>query len=143
MTFDFVDEDSENARRPDSGKKADKIDLSDRNISSIYDTDVLEEIIYTLLDSGEYEDALKVTEHLVQVAPYNGDSWFKRGIALNNNGYYEEAVASFRKSVALNPSDSEAMLNLGLALENVGNSEDALEVFESALSVAPMDEELH
>lgn len=84
---------------------------------SIYDGETLEEMLQTLLEENDYIRAIRVSEHLIMLAPYNAEGWFKKGVALINLGKYKEAIEAFEKVAVLNPADTDTLLHLASVMK--------------------------
>ncbi|MDW8465420.1 MAG: tetratricopeptide repeat protein [Chloroherpetonaceae bacterium] len=97
---DFFDSDSEHLPLQDREEFVKRFQsLIDRDLlQTVHDPDELEEAANILIEEGDYHRALRVASYLVDIAPYNGDAWFRKGIALANLSDYAGAVEAFEES---------------------------------------------
>ena len=120
-----------------------KIQLDDLDLTSIYDTEELIEVINQFNDEGKHQDALTVARHLAETASYNAESWFHLGNCLTVNGFFDDAKEAFMKAVLLSPADSEMVLNLALAHFNTADYRAALERIDSIVFDSSLEKELY
>jgi len=138
MSFlDFFDEGGDN----ESNGFFRKIQLDDIDLTSIYDSEELIEIINQLNDEGKHQDALKVARHLARTAPYNTEAWYHLGNCLTINGFFDDATSAFKKATVLSPADSEMQLNLALSHFNIANYHTALEQLDSIVIDSTLEKE--
>lgn len=77
---------------------------------------------------GNSDQAVKLWERCVQLAPQYGHAYFGMGIAAAKRGDYEAAADFLRKSLELTPTSTESQIALGDALINAGEIEEAIAV---------------
>ncbi|MCG8376366.1 MAG: tetratricopeptide repeat protein [Chlorobiales bacterium] len=140
MSFlDFFDE----GGNYDTNGSFRKIQLDDLDLTSIYDTEELIEVINQFNEEGKHEDALTVARHLAETASYNAESWFHLGNCLTVNGLFDDAKAAFDKAAVLSPADSEMRLNLALAHFNTADYPAALEKLDTILFDSTLEKEMY
>ncbi|ARM30552.1 tetratricopeptide repeat protein [Prosthecochloris sp. HL-130-GSB] len=120
-----------------------KIQLDDIDLSSIYDTEELVEIINQLNEEGQHDDALTVARHFAETCPYNTESWFHLGNCLTVNGYFDDAREAFTRATILSPADSEMQLNLALSHFNIANYGKALEELDNMMTDSTLEKETY
>ncbi len=120
-----------------------KIQLDDLDLTSIYDTEELIEVINQFNEEGKHQDALTVARHLAETASYSAESWFHLGNCLTVNGFFDDAKDAFTKATVLSPADSEMTLNLALAHFNTAHYHDALEKLDTIVFDSSLEKELH
>src|SRR4028119_1990355 len=91
----------------------------------------------SLLEKGNYAEALKAYEQAIRINPNSAGAWGGRGEALYELKQYSEAIASYQRAVNLDPKLTAAWVGLGNALDDAGNSEKALTAYEQALRLSP------
>ncbi|HZV12347.1 MAG TPA: tetratricopeptide repeat protein, partial [Candidatus Kapabacteria bacterium] len=99
-------------------------------IRSSASTDTLEELIQYCLEHEKFSDALRFADVLLELLPYSGDVWQKRGIALNELDRNEEALEAFNHALALNPADDDLLTQVAAVHCDTGNYETAMEYIE-------------
>ncbi len=62
----------------------------------------------SLLEDGEFNDALGFFEQALLLNQDNPDLWNHKGTALRSMGRYEEAMECFNKSLKIDPRDKNA-----------------------------------
>ena len=62
----------------------------------------------TLMDDGNYDDALGCFEQALLLNQNDPDLWNNKGIALRSLGRYEESMDCFNKSLEIEPRDKYA-----------------------------------
>jgi Flp pilus assembly protein TadD len=141
----YFENDSGESLQPEKSRQWRKVKkiVDSGELASIYDGETLEDMLQTLIEENDYIRALRVSEHLIALAPYNAEGWFKKGISLVNLGKYREAIIAFEKVAVLNPADTETLLHLGICYENLGNPAEALNAYNRAIELYPNDDEVH
>jgi len=62
----------------------------------------------SLLEDGEFNDALGFFEQALLLNQDDPDLWNYKGITLRSLGRYEEAMECFNKSLKIDPRDKDA-----------------------------------
>jgi Flp pilus assembly protein TadD len=62
----------------------------------------------TLLESGNFEDALAYFEQALLLNQNDPELWNFKAVALRSLGRYEEALECFNKSLQIDPRDKHA-----------------------------------
>jgi len=91
--------------------------------------------VRALLDAGNAQGALELTEKWMAAFPKDMDAVGWHGRALARLGRLTEAEAEFRRVLAAAPNDSDALLDLAGVLRRQGHLEDALELLKQARAV--------
>ncbi len=90
-------------------------------------------------EQNEYQQALKLVQHGLQLAPDYVDLIDTRGVLYDKLGQYEKAVQDFTRCLELYPDRSPVRaathLHLGKALSKCGQKSQAVESLEKALQV--------
>jgi adenylate cyclase len=86
-----------------------------------------------------FEDALKVAEHAVRLAPSSPEAHHALAVVLATTGEAESAISSAKRAIDLNPNYSEAYGILGLALTFSGDLEGGLAACQQAARSSPRD----
>ncbi len=79
---------------------------------------------------GNADQAMKLWERCIQLAPQYGHAYLGMGSAAAKRGDYEVAADFLRKSLQLTPTSTESRLALGDALINAGEIEEAIAVLD-------------
>lgn len=101
----------------------------------------IEEVIQLCIEYDYIEDGFFLADAALQIAPYNSELWYSKGIFLNSLFAFDEALKCFDKAFSLNPSDSEILINKSIAEENLGLIEDSIESLKKSLVFDPNNEE--
>jgi tetratricopeptide (TPR) repeat protein len=91
----------------------------------------------TLLDHGQYDEAIEVFDRVLPLDPNNSNAYNNKGSALNGLGRYEEGLASCETAIRFNPNNSMAYNNKGVALYLLGRYEEGIAAYNSALRIDP------
>lgn len=102
----------------------------------------------TMLDSvrsavriGQYEQAEKTCQTIVQDHPDHSDAWFLMGIATLRGGKTDLAVPHLRRAVEMRRGYAPYRMALGQALLKIGDAAHALAHFEDAIILTPLSHE--
>ena len=129
--LEFFDENEE--EKNDSSKKK----FNDDDLEKTHDSESLEEIISHYYDNNEFEKALKYVNILIELYPYNTESWHRKALLLDCLGRYEEALIYFDKAILLNPNDLEILVNKAITFDNSEQYGKAVETFDIVLDIDP------
>ena len=88
-----------------------------------------------LYDQGEMQQALVMTEHLLQKFPDSLVVLNIRAACFTQLDQLDEAIELFRKIISLNPNQGDTHNNLGVALKKTGDIDDAINSFRQALKI--------
>jgi tetratricopeptide (TPR) repeat protein/DNA-binding transcriptional ArsR family regulator len=94
-----------------------------------------------LFKLGQYEDALKEVDRVIELNPSSYNAWNNRGTTLSILGRYEEALASYDKALDINPL-FETWLNRGILLGNLNRYENEIISYDKALELRPDNSEV-
>jgi len=72
-------------------------------------------------------------------APETAETWFERGVELEDEGASDEAIVAYRRALELDASLPDAHLNLGRLLHERGDTAEAERHYRQALAVRPGD----
>jgi TolB-like protein/cytochrome c-type biogenesis protein CcmH/NrfG len=97
----------------------------------------LSALIYVLVYTGYFDDALAVANRYIEVEPLSGTGYWRRGEALSAAGRKEEARESFLRAVEL--GDISSMWALGMLACLDGNAEEAISWFEGVYDATGSD----
>lgn len=89
------------------------------------------------LQTGRFEDAVKLISQAVEQSPDYLDALSNLGNALQALGRFGEAVARYRQALELQPESAAIIANLGNALMKSGHFAAAMEHYQSALAIDP------
>lgn len=89
---------------------------------------------------GNYHDAEKIFDSLIDEAPYDSSLWNRLAAMQLLNNDAESSINSSDFSLAIDPSDTDAMINKGNALSSIGNHEEALKLYLKFHELRPEDE---
>ncbi|HVA60662.1 MAG TPA: CheR family methyltransferase [Mycobacteriales bacterium] len=84
------------------------------------------------LAGGRYDEAVNLTDSMIEFDPLRAEAHYLRGLSLTNLGRDAEAMSSLRKAVYLEPADGLAQFLLGGALERLGEPAAAARAYRAA-----------
>lgn len=82
--------------------------------------------VRALIDSGKYDDAIAMIQHLEQSSPSAKGMEHELGIAYYRKGNFAQAETAFEKAMAEDPQDREAVQLRGLSLFQLGRPAEAI-----------------
>lgn len=89
-------------------------------------------------DTGEFEQAIKGYEKILEICPDDIETLYKKGQCLYLWSEHEEALNSFKKIIQLKPNYAECYCNIGLILElHLNDPSGAVENYEKAVKIDP------
>ena len=94
---------------------------------------------YSLVSSGDLEEAAVEFRRAVDLAPGNPQYLYAFGIVLAKQGKLEEAVGYFRRASKLDPANMAMRQNLAAAEWQIGSLQDAERNLQAILKVKPND----
>ncbi|MGB6852263.1 MAG: tetratricopeptide repeat protein, partial [Thermoanaerobaculia bacterium] len=104
-----------------------------------------EEIPLRLMESSallrlrRLPEALKAAERTVELAPYNADAVYQRGVVKMGSGLLKEAEVDLRRALELAPNHTAAMSDLAVLLTSTGETGEARRLLERVLELRPED----
>ncbi len=101
------------------------------NAAALYSLAVIE------MNRGHVAEALRLSEHGVNVAAEFAPLHFAHASALQALGRREEALVSYDKALALQPEYAEVLINSGVLLRALHRYHEALQRFNQVLTIAP------
>ena len=96
-------------------------------------------LIVILINSGNHNEALKLSGHGVAVAPNFAPLHFAHASVLQFFGLKEEALASYDMAIQIDPKYSAALVNSGALLRQMHRHHEALQRFNQVLTFDPND----
>jgi tetratricopeptide (TPR) repeat protein len=90
-----------------------------------------------LYETGQYGEALKFYENVINLKPDHPQAYNDRGVVLLALEKREQALNSFRQAIEKNPNFAESYNNLGIALELLGKKKEAHKAYLKAYELRP------
>lgn len=90
-----------------------------------------------LNNSGNYEEAVKIKQELIEQEPENARYYNSLGISLHELKRYEEALEAKKRAVELEPENARYNNSLGTTLHAMKYYNEALEAKEKAVELEP------
>ena len=90
-----------------------------------------------LSNMGQYKEALKDIDQLLERAKDNEEAIYLKGTILHKAGTIEEALIAYEKSIELNPFHIKAYINRATLLVSLNRSEEAMKLLDEAVEVNP------
>lgn len=87
------------------------------------------------LRAGRLDEALKVFDRAVALAPAFGQSYCNRGVVLQRAGRLNEALTNYDLAIECEPSDVAAHFSRGNVLNLLGRRREALLAYDQALRI--------
>jgi len=91
----------------------------------------------SLLEEGQYEQAILEFNQAIALDPQYGDAFNNRGVAYTYVGEYDKAIADFSKAIELDLTFSDVFNNRGVAYAHVGEYDKAIADFNKAIELEP------
>jgi tetratricopeptide (TPR) repeat protein len=92
---------------------------------------------FALTGLGRHDDALKVLDKAVQLAPQSAQLWSQLGNACSASGRSEDALTCFAQTFALDPSNADAAYRCGHLYQGMQRHEEALAWLDRAVALRP------
>jgi len=93
----------------------------------------------TLLEKGDYQDALVAYQKVADIDPACGEAWLMLGSICGELGQLDKAMDYLQHSIELDPDDSAALHALGQVKYALGDTEAAITCFNKAAVTGPDD----
>ena len=90
-----------------------------------------------LFESGQYSEASKIAQGLIDNFPEDVMGWKALGAICNQEGNYGKAIDAMEKAIIIAPEDPELHANLGAAYLGKGDAESAEISYRKAILLAP------
>jgi len=91
----------------------------------------------------DYPTAITNYSKVIEMSPFEINSYYNRGIAYFKSGKEKEAEADFDNVIMMDPKMSSAYVYRGLCREKLGKYKDALNDYTIALELKPNDAAIH
>ncbi len=92
-----------------------------------------------LMDAGNWTEALRLNQTLVQRYPNEAMLWCNLGLAYGHSNQPADAVSAFQRAVRIKTDFGYAWYNLGLAYGFSHRPADAVSAFQQAVKIEPND----
>ena len=90
-----------------------------------------------LVDSGEYEQAIVLLNHLINQNPKDVEAFFLRGNAFYQLREFDRAMVDFRKTVQIDPKFAMGHQSMGMVYYREGKLNDSIVSFDRAITFDP------
>ena len=91
------------------------------------------------LTSGDYEDALRCFDSVIELQPRSPDAWNNKAFALANLERDEEAIECCNNAIAINSEYPDPWEIKGRVLGRLGKMEEALQALDRFTQIAPAE----
>lgn len=92
---------------------------------------------------GNYVEAIKYFEKVIEMNPNHEKAWFNNGWANEDLGNLEDALNCYDKLIEINPNNREAWYNKGYVLQGLNRNEEALSFFDELLIIEPNNADIY
>ena len=99
--------------------------------------DLLMERSIKAMSEKKVELALKLLDHVVELAPDFTEAWNRRAYVHFTQNDIERALGDLRRTLALDPHHFKALDGLGQIMREIGQKKAALKAFKQLLDVHP------
>lgn len=86
---------------------------------------------------NRYEDAIKVYDKVLEMAPSNDLAWYGKGSSLELLKDYKKAIICFDEVIKLRPTDADAWNYKAWIYANLDRDEEAMNTVEKSLELDP------
>ena len=107
----------------------------ENHIDDLAEMDIEEGILF--YQKGQYDEALKFFNHLLETHPNSSKLWTYKGLICAATEQYENAILCYEKSLNIKGNDGKTWHYKGLSLMELGKTEEAVECFERAMAFDP------
>ncbi|MBW1741405.1 MAG: tetratricopeptide repeat protein [Deltaproteobacteria bacterium] len=97
----------------------------------------------SLLEKGEYDEAIETLKKLIELHPDHADAHNDLGLAYIKTGKFHDAVKEWKDAIAINPSLFIARYNLVLAYIEKKMNEEAISELKAILEIDPSQSRAH
>ncbi len=104
------------------------------------DPEVLYNYGMMLSDQCQVEPAVRLLQHLVEIAPEHSHGWTALGVALSRAGQGPEALRAFQRALEIDPANAYSARNAAAIIAET-NPAEALSLFEKAVAVLKDDQQ--
>lgn len=87
----------------------------------------------SLVDNGDYANAIEVCKKAVVAAPFNADTWSNLGMAYFGSKHHSEAAQAYEQVIRLRPNDAHAHYGIGAAYEEMKQYDKAVPQLREAV----------
>lgn len=91
----------------------------------------------------KYDDALKVADVTIELAPEFANGYYAKARILVGMGRLEQSLAYFQRGIALKRTNGEMYVEYSNALQALGRNEEALAVLRQGALMAPQSPDVH
>jgi len=92
---------------------------------------------------GQVDEAVKVAQKAVAVAPQNGEACNLLGASLQSSGQSASALEWFEKAATIKPDDARIHYNRAVALQDLKRRDEAIAAYERSIALDPRLMEVH
>jgi tetratricopeptide (TPR) repeat protein len=87
--------------------------------------------------AGDYENALKVWEGIAALYGDSYDTWFWKGMNLDELGRHEDSLDAYKKALSKRPQSRGTINNIGVVLTKLNLNNESLDFFDQVLEEDP------
>ncbi len=95
------------------------------------------ERVIELTAAGQFDEAITRSTRLIEQAPWIGEVWNQRALALFGRGQFKESIHDCTQALEINPYHFGAATGMGQCYMKLKNRPQALECFRRALRLNP------
>lgn len=99
--------------------------------------DLLMELAIKATGQQDHMKALKILDHIVELAPKFAEGWNKRATLLYFVGQYQASLDDIERVLILEPRHFGALSGRGMILQQLDDKKGALEAYRGALHIHP------
>ncbi|HRJ28053.1 MAG TPA: tetratricopeptide repeat protein [Fimbriimonadaceae bacterium] len=96
---------------------------------------------YSAVQSGQFTDAIRLADELLEGNPGMAEAHLVRGVALARSGQAESGLESMERSIALAPNSVGGYVQVAWQLDQMGRRPEAIQRARVALQVDPANAE--
>ncbi|NPA75878.1 MAG: tetratricopeptide repeat protein [Euryarchaeota archaeon] len=100
-----------------------------------------EEILFKkgilLYKNGNYADAARTLEDVVEISPSSKESFLYLGATYEKLERYSDAIYAFKRVISIDPEDKHGWLNLAVIYKKIGEYRDSLKAIKEAIKLEP------
>ncbi|WP_222424843.1 tetratricopeptide repeat protein [Candidatus Nitrosocosmicus arcticus] len=113
------------------------VEYYDKLLSVTNDNTTLHSIGNSLFDLGNYSEAIKAYDKVLEIDPNDVYALANKAISLKKLGNYSEVIKYYDKALAIDPDNIEILDYKALYFYNLGNYTEAIQFADRVLAILP------
>jgi len=118
---------------------ANRVPLKGKTQTSTSDFEVLSyfQLAAQMVDTGEYEKAVRASLELLRMKPDYAEAWNNLGVAYDGLQQYDKELSAYQEAIRLKPDYADAWYDLGVVYNKLKQYEKAISADQEAIRLKP------